>query len=172
MTLSYFNSAGDKTELLRDVELAAGTLVLVPSEEDWFTLDGEPGPYNFVLETDSGHTVSQTVNLLPAAAPPISADLKADGEITWMPKEFPSQVKANLRSARDFKGSKITAPGDISLRGVAAELYKKAAPGVVVVFTGDAHGSGAIISQDGTILTNSHVIEGHNSAGIYFKRER
>ncbi len=70
ITLSYLNPAGDETELLRDIALAPGTLLLVPSEEDWFTLDGEPGPYNFVLETDSGHTVSQTVNLLPAATPP------------------------------------------------------------------------------------------------------
>ncbi len=44
ITLRYFNPAGDETELLRDIELAPGTLVLVPSEEDWFTLDGEPGP--------------------------------------------------------------------------------------------------------------------------------
>ncbi len=81
INLSYLNPAGNETELLQDVELAPGTFLLVPSEEDWFTLDGEPGPYNFVLETDSGHTVSQTVNLLPAAAPPLPADLRPALEI-------------------------------------------------------------------------------------------
>ncbi len=52
ITLSYLNPARNETELLRDVELASGTLLLVPSEEDWFRLEGEPGPYKFVLERD------------------------------------------------------------------------------------------------------------------------
>ncbi len=171
ITLSYFNPAGDETELLQDIELAPGILLLVPSEEDWFTLDGEPGPYNFVLETDSGHTVSQTVNLLPAAAPPLPADLRPAlefGQIS-IPRTLPLHLKGNIRSARDFKGNKIVAPGDISLRGVGAELYKKSAPGVVVVVAGDAFGSGSIISQDGTILANWHVVQGQDSVGVYFK---
>ena len=61
------------------------------------------------------------------------------------------------------------AAGVIALRGVGAELYKKTTPGVVVVVAGEGGGSGSIISQDGTVLTNWHVVEGHDSVGIYFK---
>lgn len=143
---------------------------MVPGEEDWFTLDGEPGPYNFVIETDGGFRDSQTVNLLPAVGPPAPPYFEPalGGQIS-IPRTLPSVLKANIRSVREFKGSQIATPGDISLRGVGAELYKKSAPGVVVVVAGEGGGSGSIISQDGMILTNWHVVQGHDSVGIYFK---
>lgn len=118
VSLKYSNPAGDETELLQNVELTAGTVVMIPSDKDWFTLDGEPGPYNFVLETGSGFTVSQKVNLLPAVSPP--ADLMPATEVGQMsvPRTLPAVLKANIRSAKEFKGNKIIAPEDISLRGV------------------------------------------------------
>ena len=37
------------------------------------------------------------------------------------------------------------------------ELYERVAPGVVLILTGSATGSGTVLSKDGQILTNWHV---------------
>jgi S1-C subfamily serine protease len=49
-----------------------------------------------------------------------------------------------------------------------AKLYRDVAPGVVLVVAEDGMGSGAIVSPLGEILTNWHVVEGHDTVGVAF----
>ena len=59
---------------------------------------------------------------------------------------------------------------NIVMRGAKEiSVYKKAAPGVVMVFTDDAFGSGVMIDRDGHILTNHHVVAGYETVAIIFK---
>ena len=44
-------------------------------------------------------------------------------------------------------------------RGAGESVYPKAAPAIVVIRTESAHGTGFVISEDGWILTNHHVVE-------------
>jgi S1-C subfamily serine protease len=58
-------------------------------------------------------------------------------------------------------------------RGVTnVEVYKKAAPATVLVVTDKGLGSGAVVSSQGEVLTNWHVIEGASRLAVVFKPQR
>lgn len=49
-----------------------------------------------------------------------------------------------------------------------AKLYRDVAPGVVLVVAEDGLGSGAIVTPQGGVLTNWHVVDGHDTVGVAF----
>jgi S1-C subfamily serine protease len=49
------------------------------------------------------------------------------------------------------------------------EIYRKNAPGVVLVFTNDSLGSGAVIDAKGFVVTNSHVVGPNREVLVAFK---
>ncbi len=58
-------------------------------------------------------------------------------------------------------------------RGVTnVEVYKKAAPATVLVVTDQGLGSGVVISSQGEVLTNWHVIQGASRIAVVFKPQR
>ena len=48
-------------------------------------------------------------------------------------------------------------------------LYASLSSAVVLIITDDGFGTGTLISKDGLILTNNHVIAGYESVGVLFK---
>lgn len=60
--------------------------------------------------------------------------------------------------------------GQSETRGAAeTRVYQQASPAVVMVLSRDAFGSGVLISADGKIVTNLHVVEDSLEVGVVFK---
>jgi S1-C subfamily serine protease len=59
---------------------------------------------------------------------------------------------------------------DRTVRGAReVKLYKELAGSVVLIVTKDGLGSGSLIDDKGTILTNYHVVQGFREVGVIFK---
>ena len=57
-----------------------------------------------------------------------------------------------------------------TMRGAqSVALYKRISPSVVLVVTDEGLGSGSLISSQGEVLTNWHVIKGYSAVGVIFK---
>ena len=64
----------------------------------------------------------------------------------------------------------VSSQGASATRGAAeTELYRKAAPSVVLIITDKGLGSGALVTADGQIVTNNHVVQGSKQIGVIFK---
>jgi S1-C subfamily serine protease len=74
-----------------------------------------------------------------------------------------------LTKSRMFSGKIIKSESSASRSAVDANLYKNISPSVVLILTKVASGSGSLISKDGLILTNYHVIENFKDVAIVFK---
>ena len=56
----------------------------------------------------------------------------------------------------------------IILRSGGKDVYSKSSPSVVKILTKESSGSGAIISKDGFIISNWHVVKGYSVVGVIF----
>lgn len=56
-------------------------------------------------------------------------------------------------------------------RGSGTSIFKKASPSVVKILTNEGSGSGVVLSRNGLILTNNHVIDGYSKVGVIFSTD-
>jgi len=78
-------------------------------------------------------------------------------------------VDRNIRRYADVLDG-VQPEGRSATRGAGdTRVYKAASPAVVLVVSGDSLGSGALISADGKIITNLHVVGDAAEVGVVFK---
>lgn len=88
------------------------------------------------------------------------------------PRPAPAYLDGGGRTSLGLAKSLGKVQGDApsAVRGSAeSRIYQQASPAVVLIVVKDGVGSGALISADGRIITNAHVVEGADVVGVVFK---
>lgn len=84
------------------------------------------------------------------------------------PGRAPDRLPAAGRFGSVLEG--IKPEGRAATRGVTeVRVYEDASPAVVLVVTDEGLGSGVLVSADGKIVTNLHVVGAHDRVGVIFK---
>jgi S1-C subfamily serine protease len=109
----------------------------------------------------------------PAAAPlearldqPVS---RGSGKVVGAAPPFARPPKGGAAQFGRVLGGLQADPASATRGAAENQVYKRAARSVVLVVTDKGLGSGALISADGQILTNLHVIDGAKQIGVAFK---
>jgi S1-C subfamily serine protease len=141
---------------------------------------------NTLTEESSMSKLPTLLALCGAAAALVAAGLPApaQGQVSAMP-EPGTPIAPKSPDEAQFPGSPV--PEEMSLDGIrqaikgmagqskitargAQEIsvFRQAAPAVVLVVTKDGLGSGVVL-ENGSVVTNRHVVEGVGSARLFFK---
>jgi S1-C subfamily serine protease len=77
--------------------------------------------------------------------------------------ELPTSLLSKITQApvSEFMGSSRSAKD--------VQIYKVFSPAIVLLVNKESLGSGSLLSTDGTIITNYHVVKGHSSVAVVFK---
>ena len=111
------------------------------------------------------------------SAEPILEDYSAKNNNLASSKQNFTQVMSGDLSSSSYimKAQKLSFGDDVipMNRGLKdAALFRAQAPSVVLIMTEDSLGSGSLISSDGHILTNKHVVGESKTVGVFFKPDK
>ena len=182
LNIKFISSSGKEAKIVDNQEVSSNSSISLPSDKGWYELDDIPGHSKFqiTLSTTAGEEQQMefSFNQIPLS---IGGDNYARNLTKSLIKEKP--VSSNIKTVVPAKdaipgwldnslkvSSKIKPEDTLNVRGkVGASLYKEFASSVILIVTNEGIGTGSIIDDKGTVLTNWHVIQGYETVGVILK---
>ena len=188
LVVHFIGGDGKKTVLFPETAVREGKQIWLPGRNEWFSLDDNSGIEKIAVSFSGAdgttskivrhltHISRDAFNLGTDVGSPEnpfnpSEQTSVRRQITYrfadMPVDgsFVERIDAPIKAIRNLRGDTPL----ISRGSIGANLYKAFAPGVVLIVTNTASGSGSVIRKNGLVLTNWHVVKGYESVKIIFK---
>jgi S1-C subfamily serine protease len=186
----FVSSQGEEFMLVEELPVADGDRLSLPGEETWYRLDDVTGIERVRIGLSGGvrqesaehvirHVAPDLFNIAPTLEDPnsdVGTIVTADAQPAMRgraPSEpFVGALTTVPDSIANYHGALtlLATASDTIVRGAKeAKLFRELSPGIVMIISDHGVGSGVIISDDGLILTNWHVVQGSDGLGIIFK---
>jgi S1-C subfamily serine protease len=181
VNILYRPSDGQTALLAKGIALKAGESRRVPDDGGWYHVTSGLGEERLSVEDASGavlaktsyrivdSTIMQIGNLATESAKAGDSGTRthAIGGIDLGAYGQASAVVAQSEAvAKTLEQAAPVNPA--TSRSVGSNVFRKVANGVVLVVNGDFIGAGAILSQDGLVVTNHHVVASADAVSVIF----
>ena len=180
LEVSFTSSQGEEYVLAHGVSVAAGDRLSLPSAEDWYYLDDVTGIERLTMNL-SGESTEHVIRHVGSdvfdVAPNLD-DLDTEGEMVAPMRGTaadepimvaPARLPHGLSGYHGALALLATAEDTLARGAKEAKLFRELSPGIVMIVSDAGIGSGAVITEDGLILTNWHVVQASDGFGVVFK---
>ena len=181
VTIRYTPSDGTPALLAQGVALKAGESKRLPNDGGWYHVTSGLGEEKFAAEDAAGAVLAKTsyrivdsstiqIGNLATGAAAGGSDSKPSGSIGGIDLGAYDQASAVVAKSEAVTKTLEQAPpvGQLASRSIGSNVFKKVANGVVLVVNGDFIGAGAILNQDGLVVTNHHVVASADTVSVIF----
>ena len=177
LNIRYAPSDGAPALLASGIVLKAGESKRLPEDGGWFHVSSGSGEELMTAEDASGAVLAkasyriveastlQIGNLTTSSAEGQRSHSVAGVELGAY-DQAPDVVAKSEAVAKTLEQAPPVGAG--ANRSIGSNVFKQVANGVVLVVNGDFIGAGAVLNQDGLVVTNHHVVAGADTVSVIF----
>ena len=179
VNIRYTPSDGASALLANGIAIKAGESKRLPEDGGWYHVTSGLGEEKVAAEDASGAVLAKTSyrivdsttiqigNLATEGPADAGARTRTIGGVNLGAYDQATDVVAKSEAvAKTLEQAPPVNPA--ASRSVGSNVFKKVANGVVLVVNGDFIGAGAILDQDGLVVTNHHVVAGADEVSVIF----
>jgi S1-C subfamily serine protease len=174
VNIRYLPSDGQPVVLAQSLALKAGEAKRLPQDPgNWYQISSGGGEERMIAEDASGAELASVAYRIVQSVPSQIGNLtmgstsqaaSAGGVDLKQYTQAPDQLAKSEAVSKAME----QAPAFANNRSIGSDVFKKVAPGVVLVVNGDFIGAGAVMDQSGLIVTNHHVVAGADEVSVVF----